>query len=87
LVIIRVSQRCKGQERKFKISPEPGIQLFRQGDLLNELSAKILLVLIIAAAVLVVALVVVVVIVVVPGVRRPRPTHGCRANDDDEYQQ
>jgi len=62
--------------------------LFRQGDLLNELSAKILLVLIIAAAVLVVALVVVVVvIVVVPVVRRPRPTHGCRANDDDEYQQ
>jgi len=72
-------------------------QSFRQGDLLNELSAKILLVVIIAAAVLVVALVVVVVIVkvvvavaavvvfvVVPLVRRPRPTQGCRADDHDD---
>jgi hypothetical protein len=65
LFIVSVSQRCKVHERTFSISPERGIQSFRQGDLLNELSAKILLVVIIAAAVLVVALVVVVVVVVV----------------------
>jgi type IV secretory pathway component VirB8 len=85
LVIISVSQRCKGQERTISISSERGTQSFRQGDYLNEVSAKILLVVvIIAAAVLVVALVVVV-FVVVPVVRSPRSTQGCRADDDDDY--
>jgi hypothetical protein len=90
LVITSVSQRCKGHERTFSISHETGAQLFRQGDLLNELSAKISLVVTIAAVVLVVALIVVLVLfVIVPVVRRPGPTQGCRANDDDdddEYQ-